>query len=159
MELEKIKELVALMTQNDLTELEIADGESRIALKRGRAESAPPVVAVPPMIAMGPAATMIGTPLPLAASPAPAGESAEADKLLKILSPIVGTFYSTPSPDADPFVEVGRKVDEDSVVCIIEAMKVMNEIKSEVRGIIRKVLVSNGQAVEYGQPLFLVEPE
>ena len=80
------------------------------------------------------------------------------DNLVEITSPIVGTFYLTPSPNAEPFVKVGSSVEKDKVVCIVEAMKVMNEIKSDVDGTIKKVLVSNGQAVEYGQPLFLVEP-
>jgi acetyl-CoA carboxylase biotin carboxyl carrier protein len=157
MELEKVRELVDLMKANDLSELEVVDGQSRIVLKRGgeRQGVSPQVVAVPQMVAperAGPeAARPAAETAPTAAAPA------EEEKCRQIVSPIVGTFYASPSPNADAFVEVGSKVKEDSVVCIIEAMKVMNEIKSELAGTIRKVLVENDAAVEYGQPLFLVE--
>jgi len=93
-----------------------------------------------------------------ATGPAPAVPAEPADIGEVIVSPIVGIFYAAPGPDKPPFVQVGDPVEESSVVCIIEAMKVMNEIKAEMRGTIRKVYVENGQPVEYGQPLFLVEP-
>ena len=87
-------------------------------------------------------------------------DNAEAESnLTEIVAPMVGTYYTAPSPNAEAFVEVGSKVEEDTVICIIEAMKVMNEIKSEIRGTIKKILADNGAAVEYGQPLLLVEPE
>ena len=156
MKLDQITELINLMKDNDLTELEIVEGETRIALKRG---GAPPVMAAPGARGVN----GINPELPVASSAA----AKEADtaaipatpNYLKIVSPIVGSYYPAPSPSAEPFVEVGGKVDEESVVCIIEAMKVMNEIKSGVKGTIRKILVDNGSAVEFGQPLFLVEPE
>ena len=158
MELEKIKELIEMMKANDLNELEIVDGQTRVMLKRGAAEQVmPQVVAMPSMVS----ASGVGLGM------VPAEQATEGDKpseepvsnVLEIVSPIVGTFYLTPSPNADPFVEVGSHIEEDTVVCIIEAMKVMNEIKSEIKGTIKKILVSNGQSVEYGEPLFQVEPE
>ena len=151
MELEKVKELVEMMKANDLSELEIVDGNTRIMLRRGG------MAQVIPMPALMPSAGQLAQAAP---APAPgAAEAAAEEKFKQIVSPIVGTFYAAPSPNAEPFVTVGSRVDEDKVVCIIEAMKVMNEIKAEIRGTIRKVLVTNGQAVEYGQPLFLVEPD
>jgi len=158
MKLDKIKELVQLMKDNDLTELEIVDGETKIALKRGVAPVVPQVIALSG--ALGSNGINPGLPVtPGAASPTIEAETAEAHNYLEIVSPLVGTYYTAPSPSADPFIEVGSKVDEESVVCIIEAMKVMNEIKSGVKGTIKEMLVDSGSAVEFGQPLFLVEPE
>ena len=156
MELEKVKELIDMMKANDLSELEIEDGQTRIVLKRGTVQSIPQVVAQPVAI---PASSA-----PMSPSSESSGESVSQEEgapkaeLSEIISPIVGTCYSAPSPNAESFVEVGSKVDEETVVCIIEAMKVMNEIKSGVSGTIREILVNNGSAVEYGQRLFLVEP-
>lgn len=153
MEVDKVRELIDLMKQNDLTELEIEEGDSKIILKRGgQVVVSAPVPSSAPVINAGPAAG----PLPAEPS-APAKADADGN-LAQVTSPIVGTFYAAPSPSADPFIKVGDKVTEESVVGIIEAMKVMNEIKSEINGVIRKVLVENGSAVEFGQPLFLVEP-
>jgi len=157
MEVNHIKELVEMMKENDLSELEIVDGQTRVMLKRGTAQPATQVVAMPHLVGAGGMAAM---PV-MEAAPAGAvsGKSKEEENpnLVQIVSPMVGTFYSAPSPTAKPFVEVGSKIEEETVVCIIEAMKVMNEIKGEKNGIIRKVLVENGAAVEYGQALFLVE--
>ncbi len=160
MELDKIKELIEMMEANDLSELEIVDGQTRIKLKRGASQGPPQMVAMPQVVPAGGAVTNGGEAV-AGGGAAGAAEAAakEDDNLIEIVAPMVGTFYPAPSPNAEPFVEVGAKVTDESVVCIIEAMKVMNEIKSEVKGTIKKVLVSNGQAVEYGQALFLVEPE
>ena len=160
MELEKIRELVDMMKANDLTELEIVDGQSRIVLKRGPESSVPQVVTMTPALAMN------GS-IPVATKGIDSANNTESQNAtgqneqdgVEIVAPIVGTFYTAPSPNADHFVEVGSKIDEDMVVCIIEAMKVMNEVKSEIKGTIKRILVSSGAAVEYGQPLFLVEPE
>ncbi len=152
MELEQVKELIDMMKSNDLSELEIVDGQTRIVLKRGASPSLPQVVTQPIAIPT-PSAPVSPTSEETSAQE----EAASGAKLSEIISPIVGTYYSSPSPNADTFVEVGTKVEEDTVVCIIEAMKVMNEIKSGVRGIIKEILVNNGSAVEYGQPLFLVK--
>lgn len=144
MELKKVKELIDVMKENDLVELEVVDGDSKIHLKRPG--SAAPVVTQIPMSAPTVA------PVPASASvPVP-----ENDNLAKITSPIVGTFYQAPSPDANPYVKVGDKVDPDTVVGIIEAMKVMNEIKAETTGTIVEVLCKDGQAVEFGQALFKI---
>jgi acetyl-CoA carboxylase biotin carboxyl carrier protein len=139
-----VQQLVDLMTRNDLNTVDIRDGEKRVILKRGAPDVHPGLSAAPR----------------IAHQPAPSGPAPDADAgLLQIKSPMVGTFYSASSPDAKPLVAVGSKVDEDSDVCIIEAMKVFNNIKAECRGTIAKILVTNSQTVEFGQPLFLVKPD
>ncbi len=145
MDLKKVKELIDLMKENELVELEITDGDSKVHLKRPGANM--PVMHQVPMQAMS-------TPT---ASAVPA-EPAKEDGLIKIVSPIVGTFYQASSPEAEAYAKSGDKVDADTVVCIIEAMKVMNEIKAEVSGTIVEVCCKDGQAVEYGQVLFKVRP-
>lgn len=154
MEIKDIKRIVELMKSNDLTEFSMKDDDFELALKRGGEQQqvvyAAPAVGVP--AAMAPVAAP-------AAAPVVAPVADEDDGLIEIPSPIVGTFYRKPAPDADNFAQVGTDVSEDSVVCIIEAMKVMNEIKAEVKGIIKKVLVDDASPVQYGQPLFLVEPK
>jgi acetyl-CoA carboxylase biotin carboxyl carrier protein len=151
-DLDKIKDILEIMKANDLEEVEIKHGDDKILLKRFGRQGGFGMVPVPPA-AMGPAAAAAGE-----AQQAIGGEAKGPAKevLIEIKSPIVGTFYATPSPDSEPFVEVGSKVEENSVVCIIEAMKVMTEIKAEVRGTIAEILVKNGEAVEYGQVLFRV---
>ena len=153
MEVDKIKELVEMMKANDLSELEIVDGQTRIMLKRGQEPVVQQVVAMPSVVAHANGGQNV------AAAPATEAAPLEDDNLLEIVSPIVGTLYSAPSPEADAFVEIGSHGDEDTVVCIIEAMKVMNEVKSEVKGTIKKMVVNNGQSVEYGQVMYLVEPD
>jgi acetyl-CoA carboxylase biotin carboxyl carrier protein len=152
-DLKKVRELIALMKENDLVEIEVAGGDNKIHLKRpgaiAPAASMQAVPAVPP--APAPAAS-VAAPAP-AAAPAP-----EASNLIEIKSPIVGTFYAAPSPDSEPYVKIGDQVDAETVVCIVEAMKVMNEIKAETHGIIVEVSVKDGQSVEYGQVLFRVRP-
>ncbi|MBN2210581.1 MAG: acetyl-CoA carboxylase biotin carboxyl carrier protein [Sedimentisphaerales bacterium] len=147
MELEKVKELVELMKANELSELEIVDGQLRIALRRGGSQ---------PQVMMT-SASSVSTASPVV-QPTSTTEKGEDEKLTAIKSPIVGTFYVAPSPTAEPFVKVGATVNDDTVVCIIEAMKVMNEVKAECSGTIKKILVENGAAVEFGQSLFLIEP-
>ena len=158
MEIKDIKRIVELMKNNDLSEFSLKDKDFELVLKRGPREVvyAPPAAPAAAPVAPAPAAA------PAPATPAPAEEPAAKDEeegLVEIVSPIVGTFYRKPAPDAEPFVQVGDEVTEDTVVCIVEAMKVMNEIKAEVSGIIRKVLVDDATPVQYGQPLFLVEPK
>jgi acetyl-CoA carboxylase biotin carboxyl carrier protein len=159
MKIEEIRELIRLMKDNQIGEIDVqAEGE-RIRLKAlqpggpvGYAYPALPAPVTPQQHSV----ELVGHP-PVAGSPPPAAaEQAETGEV--ITSPIVGIFYAAPSPDKPPFVQVGDPVEESSVVCVIEAMKVMNEIKAELRGTVRKVYVENGQPVEYGQPLFLVEP-
>jgi acetyl-CoA carboxylase biotin carboxyl carrier protein len=153
MEIKEIKRIVELMKSNDLTEFSMKDEDFELELKRGGSEQ-PVVYAAPPV-----AAAPVGVPVAAAPAAAPAASADEDDGLIEIPSPIVGTFYRRPAPDADNFAEVGTEVSDDSVVCIIEAMKVMNEIKAEVKGVIKKVLVDDATPVQYGQPLFLVEPK
>ena len=147
--LAKVKELIEIMTENDLVEIEIANGDSKIHLKRPQ----PHMQAVQQI-------PMAQAVMPAAAAPA-AGEAAPiADSNLKdITSPMVGTFYGSPSPDSDPFVKVGDRVDEGTVICIIEAMKVMNEIKAETSGTIAEVMCQPGQAIEFDEVLFKVKAD
>jgi acetyl-CoA carboxylase biotin carboxyl carrier protein len=150
MDLEEIKQLIALMKRNELTEFELEREGSKIRIKRGpnggvHTETMP-VVAVPQGI----------VPVPTPASAPALAPAAPAADTSEIKSPMVGTFYRAPAPEAEPFVAVGTEVHPDTVVCIIEAMKVMNEIKAEVKGVITEALVENAKAVEFNQPLFRV---
>ena len=146
MELKKVKELIDVMKENDLVELEVVDGDSKIHLKRPG--SAAPMMTQVPMIAPALAPAAAGASAPVA----------ENDTLIKVTSPIVGTFYQASSPDVAPYAKVGDKINPDTVVCIIEAMKVMNEIKAEASGTVVEVLCKDGQAVEFGQVLFKLRP-
>ena len=149
MDVDLLQQIVKLMAANDLNTVDVRDGERRIILKRGAA-TGPVVMSMPTMSA--PVAN------PSGGGSAPAAPVDEEAGLKPIKSPMVGTFYAAPSPDAKPFVNVGSKVDEETDVCVIEAMKVFNNIKAELRGTIAKILVQSGQAVEFGQTLFLVKP-
>jgi acetyl-CoA carboxylase biotin carboxyl carrier protein len=149
-DIKKLKQLIELMAEHELTELDIRDEKETVTLKRGAGGTIQFVPTPPPAAASAPAAP--------SAAAAPAAPAEDAG-LVKIASPMVGSFYSSPSPDAEPFVKVGSKIGPDTVVCIIEAMKVFNEIKAEVSGTVEKVLVTSGQAVEFGQPLFLIRPQ
>jgi acetyl-CoA carboxylase biotin carboxyl carrier protein len=149
-DVELLERLIRLMTANELNTVDLRDGKRRVVIKRGM--SAVHALTTSPYA-------------PPAVHPAGAGASAHSPAaadhekgLIAIKSPMVGTFYESPSPDAPPFVSVGTEVNEDSDVCIIEAMKVFNNIKAECTGTIQKILVSNGQTVEFGQVLFLVKP-
>ena len=155
MEIKDIKRIVELMKANDLSEFSMKDEEFELAMKRGGNE--PQVVYAAPQMAAPTAAAPVAA-APTAAAPA-ADSASEDDGLVEIPSPIVGTFYRKPAPDAELFVQVGSEVSEETVVCIIEAMKVMNEIKADVKGVVKKILVDDASAVQYGQPLFLVEPK
>jgi acetyl-CoA carboxylase biotin carboxyl carrier protein len=152
-DIRKLKELVRLMVANELTELDLRDSEEQVTLRRGGSSSGPPVVtAVAPPPAPAHAAPAS------AAAPAAAAVVEEEDAFHRIESPMVGTFYAAASPDASAFVSPGSTVGPDTVVCIVEAMKIFNEIKAECSGTIEKVLVRNGESIEFGQPLFLVRP-
>ncbi|QHI68233.1 acetyl-CoA carboxylase biotin carboxyl carrier protein [Tichowtungia aerotolerans] len=153
MELKDIKKVVQMMKENDLTEFLLEDESCTLQMKRG-SDNAPQVIAAPQMVAAPSVA-----PAPAVSAPAAEAAPAAADEgLVEITSPMVGTFYTAPSPDADAFVAVGAEVTADTVVCIVEAMKVMNEIKADVKGTIKKILVDNASPVQFGQPLFLVDP-
>jgi acetyl-CoA carboxylase biotin carboxyl carrier protein len=179
-DIRKLKELVRLMVDNDLTELDLRDSEEQVTVRRSSLNAPPQVFASPmagtQMISL-PQAAVAAAPSRMAA-PAMAGAGSggtgghasdgagsaaavteiEAG-LIKIESPMVGTFYAAANPDAPPFATVGTVLSPDKVVCIIEAMKIFNEIKAECSGTIQKVLVKNGDPVEFGQPLFLVKPD
>jgi len=142
-----LEQLVRLMAANDLHTVDVRDGGRRICLIRGGPLPSPTAPAPSP-----------AAPQPAPPAAQPAQPPSDDAGLIPIKSPMVGTFYAAASPEAKPFVTVGSVVDEDTDVCIIEAMKVFNNIKAECRGRIEKILVSNGQTVEFGQPLFLVKP-
>ena len=154
-DLEKIKKLIEIMKQNELVEVEIKHGDDKILLKRSQPQQPMLVPSISAVPAAGHDAT--GPPAPQAKPSIP--EPQPEEDLVEIKSPIVGTFYVTPSPDSEPYVELGSQVNSQTVVCIVEAMKVMNEIKSKTSGTIVEILVTNGQAVEYGQVLFKVKPD
>ena len=150
-DLQTVKNLVRLMSQHDLSEIDLRDGDLRIRLRRGAREVAVAPAAVPPAVA-APALQPPATPPP---SPE-AGPPAQAIHLIK--SPTPGTFYSASSPDAEPFVRIGSPVTPATVVCVIEAMKIFNEITAGVSGVIAEVCVKNGEPVEYNKVLFRVDP-
>lgn len=152
MKIEEIKTIIKLMSENGLTEFKIESADMTLCLKRGMEQVIQTAVPVPVSAPVMPAAAPAAAPAPAAAT-APA--QLDASKIIE--SPIVGTFYRSSAPGAEPFVKVGSSVDSETNVCIIEAMKVMNEIKAEKSGIIKEILVENGQPVEYGQPLFVLE--
>ena len=163
MDLKDIKVIVDLMKKNAVSEFEMEEGDFKIKLKResGKPRKGETVVVqeAAPMIL--PTAAAAPAAVPVAAAPAPAAPATApppAPEGPEVKSPMIGTFYRSPSPDADSFVEVGSVVEPDTVVCIIEAMKVMNEIKAEVKGTIAEVLLEDGKPVEYGQALFRIEP-
>ena len=151
MTIKEIEALGRMMKEYDLSELKVELKDCNVSLRRGEKTVAAPVVVAPAPVAAAPVA-----PAPAAAAPAAAKEAAAAPART-IDSPLVGTFYRAASPDADAFVNVGDRVTADTVIAIIEAMKVMNEIKAEKSGVIKEVLVENGQPVEFGQPLFVIE--
>ncbi len=157
-DLQRIKELIEIMKQNGLVEIEIKHGDDKIFLKRDLGGPQTPM-------AGSAAGAEVATPQPAdsvtaaSVSEVPGSSAWQQQDLVEIKSPLVGTFYAKPSPDSDPYVDVGSEVEPQTVVCIIEAMKVMNEIKAETSGTIAEILVDNGQAVEYGQVLFRVKPD
>ena len=157
MEIEKIKTIVELMSDHDLTEFKIESDDMHLCIRRGGVSSQHTMGTVTPAPQAAPSATVQASAVQAAAAEAAAVAAVAAAKRETIDSPIVGTFYRAGSPDAESFVKVGSKVNPDTVVCIIEAMKVMNEIKAEKSGTIREILVENARPVEFGQPLFVIE--
>ncbi len=153
MDLELLERIVKLMAANDLSTVEVRDGDKRVILRRG---AAPETSGFP--VTFNAPSQHAAAPPPPAVTPPPAAAIDSDAGLVAIKSPMVGTFYSSSGPDAKPFVAVGTAVDEETDVCIIEAMKVFNNIKAETKGTIAKIAVTNGQTVEFGQVLFLVKP-
>ena len=150
MDLRKLKKLIDLVQESGIAELEITEGEEKVKIVKGGAMT---------MVAAAPVMTPAAAPRPAAASApmAPsAGEPPAPQEGHVVKAPMVGTFYRSPSPDAKAFVEVGQAVKEGDTICIIEAMKLMNEIEADASGAVKAILVENGQPVEYGQPLFIL---
>ncbi|WP_078379779.1 acetyl-CoA carboxylase biotin carboxyl carrier protein [Sutcliffiella halmapala] len=163
LKIQEIREIIKLIDQSNIDEFLYEQEGTKIKLKKQGAQTvvSTPVIAAPPVAAQAVAAQATQVPVTEAkveASAAPKETAkVEDENLHKITSPMVGTFYSSPSPDTAAYVQAGDKVGENSVVCIVEAMKLFNEIEAEVKGEIVEVLADNGQLVEYGQPLFLVK--
>ncbi|AKM30106.1 acetyl-CoA carboxylase, biotin carboxyl carrier protein [Pandoraea faecigallinarum] len=152
MDLRKLKTLIDLVAESGISELEVTEGEGKVRIVK----APPQVIAAPVQMAMPAAVPQVAAQAP-AATPAAAAPAAPAVPQGHIVtSPMVGTFYRAPSPGADPFAQVGDSVKEGQTLCIIEAMKLLNEIESDKAGVIKEILVENGQAVEYGQPLFVI---
>jgi len=152
MDLRKLKKLIDLVQESGIAELEITEGEERVRIASGGGVSVTPLAAPAPVARAAPAqaASAVVASAPAAAEPAAVQEGHV------VKSPMVGTFYRAPSPDAKPFVDVGATVKEGQTICVIEAMKLMNEIEADAAGTIKAILVENGQPVEYGQALFII---
>ncbi|MFK0379462.1 acetyl-CoA carboxylase biotin carboxyl carrier protein [Pandoraea sp. NPDC090278] len=152
MDLRKLKTLIDLVAESGISELEVTEGEGKVRIVK----APPQLIAAPMQMAMPAAMPQVAAQAPVG-SPAAAAPAAPALPQGHIVtSPMVGTFYRAPSPGADPFAQVGDSVKEGQTLCIIEAMKLLNEIESDKAGVIKEILVENGQAVEYGQPLFVI---
>jgi acetyl-CoA carboxylase biotin carboxyl carrier protein len=153
MDLRKLKKLIDLVQESGITDLEITEGEEKVRISKGG--MAGPMMMPPSMQFYPVPAQGLAGPAPIA--PAPAAEAAPAEPEGHVVrSPMVGTFYRSPSPGAKSFVEIGQSVTAGSTLCIIEAMKLLNEIEADQSGVIKAVLVENGQPVEYGEPLFVI---
>jgi acetyl-CoA carboxylase biotin carboxyl carrier protein len=152
MDLRKLKKLIDLVQESGIAELEITEGEEKVKIVKGGAV----MVAAPMMAAPAPAAPVAAAPAVAPAATGGAAEPTAAQEGHVVKAPMVGTFYRSPSPDAKAFVEVGQAVKEGDTICIIEAMKLMNEIEADASGSVKAILVENGQPVEYGQPLFIL---
>lgn len=159
MDLKDIRSIIELMRKNSISEFELEQSDFKIRMKRG--EMNPAGLAPQPVYLPAPAQPALQVQAPAAVAPASSDESGALSKQsneLEIKSPMIGTFYRAPTPEAAPYIEVGKEVDPETVVGIIEAMKVMNEIKAETRGVITRVMIENGKPVEFGQPLFRYRP-
>jgi acetyl-CoA carboxylase biotin carboxyl carrier protein len=154
MDLRKLKTLIDLVSESNVSELEITEAEGKVRIVKGPV-GGPVAVAMPLAAPAAVAAPLAQSPAVASSEAAPAVAAVETGHVVK--SPMVGTFYSASGPDAKPFVQVGSVVKEGETICIIEAMKILNEIEADKSGTVSRILVDNGQAVEYGQPMFLIE--
>ena len=152
MDLRKLKKLIDLVEESGIAEIEVTEGEEKVRITRTTATAAP-IYAAPAPAAAAPVAAPAAAP----ATAAPAAAPAARDLSNAQKSPMVGTFYRAPGPNAAAFVEVGQQVKAGDTLCIIEAMKLMNEIEAEKSGVVKEILVENGTPVEYGEPLFIIE--
>lgn len=156
MDIRKVKKLIELLEESNIDEIEIKEGEESVRISRNRINAQPQYFSAPPMMAAAPA------PAPAAAAPTPASSAAPENKPAAannghtVKSPMVGTFYKSPSPSSPAFVEVGKHVKVGDVVCIVEAMKMMNQIEADKAGIVEAILVEDGQPVEFDQPLVTI---
>jgi acetyl-CoA carboxylase biotin carboxyl carrier protein len=158
MDIKQIQELVKIINKTNIAEISIEEEGLKITIKQ-KEEIVQQVIAAPAAPTVVAAAPAVSAPAaPSAATPKAEAMAKEADSLVAIKSPMIGTFYRSPSPDKAPFIEIGSDVAPGKVVCIVEAMKLFNEIESEIRGKVVKILVEDASPVEYDQPLFLVEP-
>lgn len=161
MDFNQIQELIRMVSKHKLSEFSLKEGDFKLTIRNQGTiveSTAPVMVAAPQPVMSMPVAAPVAATAPKADAPAAAPAAADESKLLTIKSPMVGTFYRSAGPDKPPFIKIGDTVDSGSKVCIIEAMKLFNEIESEVKGKIVKILVEDASPVEYDQPLFLVEP-
>jgi acetyl-CoA carboxylase biotin carboxyl carrier protein len=156
MDLRKLKKLIDLVQESGISELEITEGEEKVKIVKGGAISVVQAAASAATPQMAAAEAPRAGPPPAAAGAAPVAEPPAGQEGHVVKAPMVGTFYRSPSPDAKSFVEVGQTVKEGQTICIIEAMKLMNEIETDAGGVVKAILVENGQPVEYGQPLFIL---
>jgi len=156
MDLSYVKKLIKLVSESDVHEIEIEEEGKKVRVTKAQPPASRMEAYAAPYAAAPPPPGHAGSPA--AQAPPPPAPAASASKVHEIKSPIVGTFYKAPAPDAAPFVQVGAHVESGTVLCIVEAMKLMNEIESDIAGTVIKVMAENGQPVEYGQTLFLVEP-
>ncbi|RTL17166.1 MAG: acetyl-CoA carboxylase biotin carboxyl carrier protein [Burkholderiales bacterium] len=156
MDLRKLKTLIDLVSESNISELEITEADGKVRIVKSDPAAA---VAVQPVYAAAPAMPVVTAAAPVGASAAAAAPAAAApvETGHVVTSPMVGTFYRASSPNAKPFADIGQQVKEGEAICIIEAMKIMNEIEADKSGTITKILAENGQAVEFGQPLFVIE--
>jgi acetyl-CoA carboxylase biotin carboxyl carrier protein len=154
MDLRKLKTLIDLVSESNISELEITEADGKVRIVKADPHAAAPAVALAAPVLAAPAAAAVAVPVAVAA-PVAAAPEAPAGHVVK--SPMVGTFYRSSSPGSKAFIEVGSQVKEGDPVCIIEAMKIMNEIEADRSGTISRILCENGQAVEFGQPLFIIE--
>lgn len=155
MDLRKLKTLIDLVADSGISELEITEGEGRVRIVKSAPAAAPMVVAAP-QAAVAPAMAPMAAPAAASAAPAVSAAPAAADGPAPQTSPMVGTFYRASSPNDKAFVEIGDRVEAGQTLCVIEAMKIMNEIPAETAGTVRAILVGNGDPVEFGQPLFVI---
>ena len=159
MDIRKIKKLIEMLEESQLSEIEITEGEESIRLSRGAASAGAPLLSQPlAPVSMPVEAAPVQAPQP--ATPAPAPEVTQTlDTAGTVNSPMVGTFYASPNPDSKPYVEIGSRVSAGDTLCMIEAMKIFNQVDAEVSGVVKKILKSSGDPVEYGETLFVIEED
>ena len=155
MDIRKVKKLIELLEESAVSEIEIKEGDDSVRISRGTSSNATPVYTMAPPVAQQ-TAIPHAAPAPVAQAPVVEEENTQPDGTV-VESPMVGTFYRSSSPGAKPFIEVGQSVKAGDTLCIIEAMKILNQIESEVSGTVRAVLVENGQPIEFGEPLIIID--